>query len=42
VIAADEEQVVETLATLPFDQFFDLGIYPTSAPDVADAAPRGQ
>ncbi|HEY5358031.1 MAG TPA: hypothetical protein VIJ82_10190 [Streptosporangiaceae bacterium] len=42
VIAADEEQVVETLATLPFNKFFDLDIYPTSAPDVADAALRTQ
>jgi hypothetical protein len=31
VIAANEEQVVETLATLPFNKFFDRDIYPTSA-----------
>jgi muconolactone delta-isomerase len=31
VMATDEEQVVETLATLPFNKFFDLDIYPTSA-----------
>ena len=33
VMAADEEQVVKTLATLPFNKFFDLDIYPTSAQD---------
>ena len=32
VMATSEEQVVETLATLPFNKFFDLDIYPTSAP----------
>lgn len=31
VMATDAEQVVETLATLPFYKFFDLDIYPTSA-----------
>ena len=31
VMATDEEQVVETLATLPFNKFFDLDIYPTSS-----------
>jgi hypothetical protein len=30
VMATDEEQVVETLATLPFNKFFDLDIYPIS------------
>jgi hypothetical protein len=42
VIVADEEHVVERLATLPFNGFFDLDIYPTSAPDVTDAALRTQ
>ena len=32
VMATDEEQVGETLATLPFNKFFNLDIYPTSAP----------
>jgi muconolactone delta-isomerase len=31
VMAIDEDQVVETLAILPFHKFFDLDIYPTSA-----------
>ncbi len=31
VMASDEEEVAETLATLPFNKFFDLDIYPTSA-----------
>jgi muconolactone delta-isomerase len=28
VIAANEQQVVETLATLPFNKFFDVDVYP--------------
>ena len=31
VIAADESQVLETLATLPLFQFFDLDIYATTS-----------
>ena len=31
VMATDEEQVVETLATLPFNRFFDLDIYSTAS-----------
>jgi hypothetical protein len=42
VIAADEKQVAETLATLPFARFFDVDIYPTSAPDAAEAAHRAR
>ena len=30
VIAADEKQVAETLATLPFGSFFDVDVYPTT------------
>jgi hypothetical protein len=30
VMATDEEQVVETLATLPFNKFFNVDIYPIS------------
>ena len=40
VIAADEQQVAATLATLPFAQFFDVDIYPTTPPDAAEAAHR--
>jgi muconolactone delta-isomerase len=32
VMATDEEQVVETLATLPFHKFFDLDIFSTATP----------
>ena len=42
VIAADEKQVVETLATLPFFRFFDVDIYPTTPPDTAEAAQRAR
>jgi muconolactone delta-isomerase len=40
VMAADEEHVAETLATLPFNKFFDLDIYPTTPPDAADVSRR--
>lgn len=36
VMATDEEQVVKTLATLPFAQFFDLDIYPIAPPDTTE------
>ena len=42
VIAADEDQVTETLATLPFARFFDVDIYPTTPPDAAEAAHRAR
>lgn len=42
VFAADEEQVAETLATLPFARFFDVDVYPTTRPDAAEAAHRSQ
>ena len=42
VIAADEEQVAETLATLPFGPFFDADVYPTTPPDAAEAAHRAR
>ena len=41
VIAADEKQVAETLATLPFARFFDVDVYPTT-PDEAEAAHRAR
>jgi muconolactone delta-isomerase len=37
VFASDEEHVMETLATLPFNPFFDVDIFPIAAPDEADA-----
>lgn len=40
VIATDEKQVTETLATLPFARFFDVDVYPTTSPDAAEAATR--
>jgi muconolactone delta-isomerase len=40
VIAADEKQVEDTLATLPLAQFFDVDIYPTTPPDAAESAHR--
>jgi muconolactone delta-isomerase len=40
VIAADEEEVAETLATLPFARFFDADVYPTTPPDPAETAHR--
>ena len=42
VIATDEKQVAETLATLPFARFFDVDVYPTAPPDAAEAAHRAQ
>ncbi|MET0134436.1 MAG: muconolactone Delta-isomerase family protein [Kibdelosporangium sp.] len=42
VIVADERQVAETLATLPFARFFDVDVYPTSPPDAAEAAHRAR
>jgi len=33
IVAADQEQVAETLATLPFARFFDADIYPLASPD---------
>jgi hypothetical protein len=42
VIAADENQVAETLATLPFARFFDADVYPTIPPDAAEAAHRAR
>jgi hypothetical protein len=42
VIAADEEQVATTLATLPFAPFFDVDVYPTAPPDAAEAAHRAR
>src|ERR1700760_1363805 len=42
VIAADEKQVAETLAPLPFARFFDVEVYPTSPPDEAEAAHRAR
>jgi hypothetical protein len=42
VIAADEKQAAETLATLPFARFFDADIYPTAPPDAAEAAHRAR
>lgn len=42
VIAADEKQAAETLATLPFARFFDVDVYPTAPPDEAEAAHRAR
>ena len=42
VIAADEKQVAETLATLPFARFFDADVYPTTPPDATEAAHRAR
>jgi hypothetical protein len=42
VIAADEKQVAETLATLPFARFFDVDVYPTMPPDAAEVAHRAR
>ena len=33
VFASDEEQVKNTLATLPFNPFFDVDIFPIAGPD---------
>jgi muconolactone delta-isomerase len=40
VFASDEEHVMETLATLPFNPFFDVDIFPIAVPDVVGADPR--
>ena len=40
IIATDQEQVAETLATLPFARFFDADVYPTAPPDAAEIAHR--
>jgi muconolactone delta-isomerase len=37
VFASDEEHVMETLATLPFNPFFDVDVFPIAALDGADA-----
>jgi hypothetical protein len=42
VIAADQNQVAQTLATLPFARFFDVDVYPTTPPDAAEAAHRAR
>jgi hypothetical protein len=42
IIAADENQVAATLATLPFAQLFDTDVYPTTPPDAAEAAHRAR
>ncbi|MEV7045234.1 hypothetical protein [Amycolatopsis sp. NPDC051061] len=42
IIAADENQVADTLATLPFARFFDADVYPTIPPDAAEAAHRAR
>ncbi|KDN21791.1 hypothetical protein DV20_12740 [Amycolatopsis rifamycinica] len=33
IVATDQEQVAETLATLPFARFFDADLYPLAPPD---------
>lgn len=33
VFASDEDHVMETLATLPFNPFFDVDIFPITVPD---------
>ena len=40
VFASDEEQVMQTLATLPFNPFFDVDVYPIASPGEPDADPR--
>jgi hypothetical protein len=42
VIAADEQKVAETLATLPFARFFEADVYPTTPPDAAALAHRAR
>jgi hypothetical protein len=42
VIAADESQVEETLATLPLAQFFDFDIYSTAPPDATEAVQQAR
>lgn len=36
IVAADQELVAETLATLPFARFFDADVYPLAPPDAAE------
>ena len=36
VFASDEEHVMETLTTLPFNPFFDVDIFPIAVPDDSD------
>jgi muconolactone delta-isomerase len=38
VFASDEKHVMETLATLPFNPFFDVDIFPIAVPDEADTS----
>jgi muconolactone delta-isomerase len=38
VFASDEKHVMETLATLPFNPFFDVDICPIAVPDEADTS----
>jgi muconolactone delta-isomerase len=40
VNAADENEVAATLATLPFARFFEVDVYPLTAPDAAELAHR--
>lgn len=42
VVADDEDQVAETLATLPFARFFEADVYPTTPPDAAEVAHRAR
>jgi muconolactone delta-isomerase len=37
VFASDEDHAMETLATLPFNPFFDVDIFPIAPPDEMDA-----
>src|ERR1700722_15311253 len=41
-LAPVEQQVSETLATLPFVRFFDADVYPTTPQDAAEAAHRAR
>jgi len=42
VIAGSEQEVTETLETLPFARFFEAEIYPTTPPDAAELAHRAR
>ncbi|MFG1607755.1 hypothetical protein [Actinoplanes sp. NPDC049265] len=42
IIADDEKQAAETMATLPFAQFFDADVYPTAPPDEDELAHRAR
>ncbi len=42
VFASDEDQVRETLGTLPFNPFFDVDIYPIAASAETGSAPPEQ